>query len=196
MNDKTYPEALALFDIDGVARAMGCHDAALKRAPVEVMACTPVSAGRAVLVFGGQIAAVEESLAAVDEKLGSRLIDRLYLPQVHPKVIDALRAQRHESYVESLAIFELSNVASSVEAADQAVKNAQVTIGRLHVATGFGGKGYFTLWGDQSDVEAGVEIVKICAAQRLVDVELIARPHEDLALAAFKRPWPLDPCAP
>ena len=66
-------------------------------------------------------------------------------------------------------------------------------LGRLHLATGFGGKGFFTLWGELAEVEAGVEAVLAKAGERLLDHELIPAPHDELDDAAFVRMWPLDP---
>ena len=190
------PEALALYEIDGVPRAVRCQDAALKRAPVEVLACTPVSPGKAILMFAGDVASVQESMAAVDDLLDSRRVDRLFLPGVHPGVLEALRGERVPREAEALGIFELSTVAAALEAADAALKNARVQIGRLHAATGFGGKGYFTVVGLQVEVEAAIESASELAAERLLDVEIIPAPHDELELGAFKRPWPIDPAAP
>lgn len=195
MNDGTprIAEALALYEIDGVPRAVLCQDAALKRAAVEILACAPTSPGRVILVFVGDVASVEEAMAAVDAAVGSRQIDRMFLPGIHPDVIHALTGERRPRGAEALAIFELVTVAATILAADAAVKNARVVIGRLHPASGFGGKGYFTVWGAQPDVEAAVEAAEEQAGERLLDVEVIPAPHDDLELAAFRRPWPLDP---
>jgi len=186
-------DALALFEIDGMPRAVVCQDAALKRAPVEILACAPVSPGKVILIFAGDVAAVEESIAAVETLVGSRRLDHLYLPGVHPAVLTALRGARVARDGAALGIFELATVAASLEAADTAVKNAAVRIGRLHAASGFGGKGYFTVTGNQSDVEAAIAAVIAVAGDRLLDRELIPAPHDELDAAVFRRPWPLDP---
>src|SRR4051812_14408223 len=55
-------EALGLLEIDGVPRALRSQDAALKRAPITVLACAPVSPSKVVLIFAGDVASVEESL--------------------------------------------------------------------------------------------------------------------------------------
>ena len=69
-------EALAVLEIDGVARATLAQDAALKRAQVEVLGCAPLSPGKMALLLAGPVAIVEESLAAALEIAGSRLISR------------------------------------------------------------------------------------------------------------------------
>ena len=196
MTERSDLESLALLEIDGVPRAIRAQDAALKRAPTLVLACTPVSSGKAVLILAGSIAAVEESLKEAEEIVGSRRLDRLFLPGVHPDLLLALRGARTERHGEALAILELKNVAATLEAADSALKAAKVGLGRLHLATGFGGKGFFTLWGEQAEVEAGVAASLRVAGERALDHEIIPAPHNELDDAAFLRPWPIDPADP
>jgi microcompartment protein CcmL/EutN len=188
-----YSEALALLEIDGMPRAIRAQDAALKRAPVIVLTCAPVSPGKAVVVLAGEVAAVEESLAEARAVVGSRLVDLVFLPGVHPGVIASLRGVRHERTREALAVLELSTLAATVLSADAALKTAQVTLGRMHLASGFGGKGFFTLWGEQAEVEAGVAAALDVAGERVLDHEVIFAPHDELDEAAFLRAWPLDP---
>lgn len=190
----SHHEALGLLEIDGLPRAARAHDAALKRACVEVIACAPVSPGKVVLILVGDIACVEESLAAAEHVAASALIDRLMLPGVHPSVVAAFTGRRQQRSAEALAVLEVTSVAAAVQAADAAVKSAEVVIGRMHLATGFGGRAYFTLLGKHCDVEAGVEAAHTLAGERLRDVEIIAAPHDDLDKGLFARPWPLDPC--
>jgi microcompartment protein CcmL/EutN len=186
-------EAIGLLEIDGVPRALRAQDAALKRAPVKILACAPVSPNKVVLLITGDVASVEESLAAADDGLGSRRIDRLFLPGVHPAVVAAVRGDRLVPNDEPLGIFELATVASTISAADIAVKATEVRIERMHLATGFGGRGFFTLRGHQSDVEAAQALVTAAMGEQLLDAEVIAAPHAELLEGAFVRPWNLDP---
>ncbi len=191
----TAHEALGLIEIDGVPRAVRAQDAALKKAPAVVLACAPVSPGKVVLVLGGDIAAVEESLAAADLVAASMRVDLLFLPGIHPSVVAAVRGERDREAAASLAVCELHTAAATVRAADVAVKAAAVRLGRLHLASGYGGRGFFTLLGGQSDVEAATAAVREAAGERLRDLEIIAAPHDELVAGAFTRPWPLDPAA-
>ncbi|MBI5507137.1 MAG: BMC domain-containing protein [Deltaproteobacteria bacterium] len=186
-------EALALLEIEGLPRAIRAQDAALKRAATEVLACTPLSPGKAVLILAGSVAAVEESLAAAEAVVGNRRLDRLFLPGVHQDLLGALRGARGAQPGEALAILEMQSLAATLEAADAALKTAAVNVGRLHLGAGFGGKGYFTLTGALAEVEAGVAAALQLAGERALDHEIIAAPHEELEAAAFVRCWPLDP---
>jgi microcompartment protein CcmL/EutN len=191
-------EALALLEIEGIARAVRAEDAALKRAAIEVLTCAPVSPAKALLVLGGPLAHVEEALLAADAVVGARRLDRLLIPAVHHDVVEAMRGRHLKRRAEALAICELQTAAATLEAADAAVKTAPVNLGRLHLATGFGGRGFFTLYGLQSDVEASTERVVQLAGAKLLDWEIIPAPHEELESSAFVRAWPIDPadCPP
>ncbi|OGQ80377.1 MAG: hypothetical protein A2289_17520 [Deltaproteobacteria bacterium RIFOXYA12_FULL_58_15] len=192
-NRRIEPEALALVEIDGLARAVRAQDAALKKAPIEILASAPMSPGKAALIFVGDVASVEESLAEVVSIVGSRLIDQMFLPGIHPKVVRALRGEKQQRNNEALAVVELNTMAAAIVSADMAVKTADVAVGRMHLATGFGGKGFFTLWGEQSEVEAAVEAALKIAGERVCDHEIIPAPHDELEDAVFVRPWPIDP---
>lgn len=189
-------EALAVLENEGMARAGRAQDAALKEAPIVVLCSAPVSPGKAVLAFGGALAAVEASVDKAVAVLGSSLVDNLLLPGVHSDVAAALHG-KHEPVTpdtqSAAAILELETVAATLASADAALKSADVGLSRLHLATGFGGKGYFTIVGAQHDVEAAAERVYHVAGGRLLDSELIAAPHPDWQASLFRRPWPLDP---
>jgi microcompartment protein CcmL/EutN len=184
--------ALAVYEIDGMPTALVAQDAALKRAPVRVSACAPTSPGKVVLVFHGDVASVVEARAAVDEVLGSRALDHLYLPGVAPAVLDALGGREITS-PGAAGLLEFSSVASLLLAADAAVKSARVQIARIHAAAGYGGRGYLVLRGPQAEVEAALDAAAGLAGDKMLDRALLPRPHDDLAASSFRRPWPLDP---
>jgi microcompartment protein CcmL/EutN len=188
-------EALGLIEIDGVPRAMRAQDAAQKRADVEILASAPVTPGKIILILAGRVANVEESLAAADAVAGAMRIDILFLPGVHPSVVSAVRGARELAAAEALVVCELTTVAATLASLDAALKATPVRVGRLHLASGFGGRGFYTLLGSLADLEAAARAVQEAAGERLRDLEIIAAPHEGLLAGAFTRPWPLDPAA-
>lgn len=186
-------EAIALLEIDGLPRATLAHDAALKRAEIEVLAHAPTSPGKIIFVFGGAVAETEEARQAALSVVGERLIDQLFLPGVHPDVVAALLGEKRSPNEQALGILECTSVAATLKAADAAVKTTDVLIGELHAASGFGGRGYFTLIGEQSAVEAAVLAASSAAGTFLSDQQVIANPHDELQKTVLKRPWSIDP---
>ncbi|MDP7040736.1 MAG: BMC domain-containing protein [Myxococcota bacterium] len=192
---KDYHEALALLEIDGMATALAAQDMALKQAKIKVLACAPVSPGKVIIIMAGPIAEIEESTTIAIEFIGSRLIDHMLLPGIHPGVLRVLDGHKNIREAEALAIVEFENIATTLRCADSALKCTDVMLGRLHLASGFGGRGFFTLWGKQPDVEVALEEIVAQSAGKLLDHEVIPAPHGELAQGAFTRPWSIDPCA-
>jgi microcompartment protein CcmL/EutN len=173
--------ALALLELESIARGFTTADALLKRADVTLALAEPVTPGKYLLLFHGQVADVEESFQAALEQAGPLLIDKLYLPGPSGQLIGALEGTFGEKSSESLGIVETHTVASALLAADAALKAADVWLTTLHLARGIGGKGYFTLAGDLDGVQAALEAAAAAISPPLLlTTECIARPHAAL----------------
>lgn len=175
--------ALALFELESLARGIVVADALVKRAEVKIVLAEAVTPGKYLLVFTGREAEVAESYRAGVEVGGAMVIDQLHLPHIAEPIVAALlrgevaRVGRDDA----VGIVELHTVASTLKAADVALKQANVRLTHLQLARGIGGKGWFTLAGEQHDVEAALEgAAAAVPANVLVTTELIQRPHADL----------------
>jgi microcompartment protein CcmL/EutN len=178
-------ESLALLEVGSLARGVVVADAVVKRAPVELLFCQPVSPGKYLILFAGGVAEVEEAQAAGAQAAGEQLIDRLFLPQAHAQLLPAIRAGAagfpHEAADQTAGLVELHSVASALRCADAACKAAEVRLQLLHLARGIGGKAWFILRGDLESVEAAVLAASGAAGEGLLaGAEVIARPHGDL----------------
>jgi microcompartment protein CcmL/EutN len=173
--------ALAVIELDSIARGFVVADALLKRARVRVAMAEAVTPGKFVLLFGGQVAEVDESFRAGLEVGGAAVLDRLYLPQAAARLLAGLGGKFHEGEEESLGFVETHTVASALLCADTALKRAEVFLTRLHLARGIGGKGYFGLAGSLHMLEAALEgAASAVDANLLVTTEIIQRPHPEL----------------
>ncbi len=176
----SFGPALALLEIDGIARGYLAADALLKRAPVRLHWGEPVTPGKYLLLFSGGVAEVIEALEAGAALAGDRLLDRLLLPRAHDELWRALDGERAPPLA-SLAVVETIGAAAALAAADAACKATRVALGALRLARGIGGKGYFTLHGEQHDLEAALEAaVGALPVGALVETQLIASPHPEL----------------
>ncbi len=174
-------EAVAVVETASIARGFVALDALAKKAPVTVKRAGPVSPGKFVLIFGGDVEATRESHQAALEVAGSGLLDELFLPGAHPALLPAIDQALAPAPGDAVGVVELSTVAAAVLAADVALKAVHVAVVRLHLAVGVGGKGWFTLAGALADVEAALAAVRSTAREdRLVAVELIAQPHGEI----------------
>lgn len=174
-------EAVALVEVASISKGYVTLDAVAKRARVTVKIARPVTPGKLLILFAGDVAAVAESLEAARETAGAQLIDELFLPYAHRRLLPALDGVAQPEPGESVGVVELATVAATLEAADVALKATDVALVRMHLAVGIGGKGYFTLAGELADVEAALDAVRDHAKpDRVVGIELIPRPHGEV----------------
>lgn len=151
--------AIGLLEFDSIAAGIKAGDAMVKRGPVSGVVAGTVHPGKYLVLVWGEVAAVEEALAA-GRSAGPEgtIVDELFLPDVHPDVADAIRGVRTPGAGEAVGVIETATVAAAVEAADAAVKGAGVYLMELNLADGLGGKGYALFCGTVPDVEAAVSI--------------------------------------
>lgn len=154
---RTFP-AIALIELDSIARGALAGDAMVKKAPIEMLRSGTVHRGKYLVLVGGAVAAVEESFEEGLRVAGDRLVDRVILPDVHEQVHDCVLGARRAEADDALGVIETSTVAATIHAADAGVKGAAVTIKEIRLADGLGGKGIVLFTGKVADVEAAVAI--------------------------------------
>jgi microcompartment protein CcmL/EutN len=158
-------------------------DAMVKRALVTLVQAHPVTPGKFVVVVGGGVEEVEQSMEVGLEVAADTVVDRLYLPKADPQLAPAMSGEVQISATEvgSLGIVETFSVAASVLAADRSVKAAEVRLIQMRLARGLGGKAFYTLSGELHQLEAAVAAGRtIIHDGMLLTTEIIARPHPDL----------------
>jgi microcompartment protein CcmL/EutN len=184
------PDALALIELDAVARGLRVVDAMVKKAPVRVLEANLIEPGRFLILFSGGVAEVDEAFTeglAIGEGC---VLSQMMLPLVHPSVLAGLRgAELREGpdALDCLGVVEGAAVAPVLVACDRALKDADVRLVGLRVAGGLGGRAYFVLAGAQHDVEAALEAAEGALGPALHRLERIPRPHADMV------PWLLRP---
>lgn len=179
MNDP----ALALIEFDSIAAGIVAGDAMVKTAPVARIVAGTVQPGNYLVLVSGDVGPVQEALAAGLAAGSGAVVDHVYLPGVHPDVPASIAAARRPDPIEALGIVETASVAAAIQAADAALKGANVTLLELRLADGLGGKGLAFFSGVVTDVEAAVAIAceAIADGGRLVNAVVIPRLHGEMA---------------
>jgi len=174
--------ALALIELNSVAKGIVVTDLIVKKAPVDLLETHPICPGKYLILFAGMVGPVEESLAEGVAAGSDSVINKLLLPNVHLDVIPAIAGCTDIREFGSIGIIETFSVASCVVAADIAAKAAEVKLVEIRLANGLGGKAFFVMTGDLHSVEASVDSAAkfVMSEGMLAAREIIAAPHPDL----------------
>ena len=142
----------------------------------------PACPGKYEIILTGSISNVTASVEHVVEKFGNYVIDSSVMGRIDEQVIKALFGTQKSEKKGSLGLIETFSAATTIKAADIAVKTARVVIYDLRVSRGMGGKGVVMLTGEVGDVTAAVEAGSNYAktSGQLSSNAIIAAPHEEL----------------
>jgi microcompartment protein CcmL/EutN len=189
------PVALALLELSSIATGMRAGDAMAKKAPIDRLVAGTVQPGKYLVLISGAVADVEESLKAGRAAGGSHVIDFVFLPQVHPAVVETMAASaapdgaaKRSLRGPSLGVIETSGAAAAIHAADAGVKGADVSLLELRLADGLHGKGLVLYTGEVQDVEAAVAIgTGAIDASLLVNHIVIPQLHDEMGASIVAR---------
>lgn len=174
--------SIGLIELGSIAAGLQVCDAMLKTAEVELVLARSICSGKYMVMVRGEVAAVASSVAAGTRIGGVSVIDTFVIPNVDESVFPAISGTTKIEALEALGILESFSVASLIEAADAAVKAANVRLIEVRLAMALGGKAFLTLTGNvaavQSAVDAGAQVI----AQKglLVNKVVIPSPRPEL----------------
>lgn len=191
---KSVGPALGLLELSSVARGVVVADAALKRAPAVLLSSRTLSGGKHLVVLEGDVASVEEAMAAGRAAAGDLLVDRVELPMADAQVWPMLAEGgvvapvdwSGDGAAEAVAIVETRTVCATIGAADAACKAAEVTVRDVRLAVDLHGKAVFTFTGALPAVDAAADAAREAASDRLVLLERIAQPAPELRGRLFR----------
>lgn len=179
MNQKS----IGLIELSSVAAGFAVADTMLKAGNVHLILSRSICSGKYMVLIGGETAAVQSAVAAGADAANGCLIDKTYIPNVHPDVFVALgRSQPPPMEGGALGILESFNVATMILAADAAAKAAPVTLMEVRLAMALGGKAFCTMTGDVGSVNSAMAAGRAVIAEAgvLVNAVVITRPHPDV----------------
>ena len=186
--------ALGLLELSSIARGVVVADAALKRAPAVLLSSRTLSGGRHLVVLEGDVASVQEAMAAGREAAGDKLLDRVELAMADDAVWPMLERGgllasadwADDDAAEAVVIVETSTVSAAIAAADAAAKAADIVIRDVRLAVDLAGKAVFTFTAALAAAQASAAAAGEAAGTRLVGLELIAQPAPELRGQLFR----------
>lgn len=174
--------AIGMIELNSIAKGYAVSDAMLKAADVEILFNRTICPGKFMVMVAGDVAAVDAAMSAGLSLGVETIVDELLIPNVHSSVFAAIGGTRVIEHTAALGIIETFSAAAVIEAADAAVKAANIQLIDIHLAMAIGGKGYTTMTGDvaavTAAVDAGAQSIKDKGV--LVEKVVIAQPREEI----------------
>ncbi len=176
--------SIGLIELSSVATGYAVEDVMLKAGSVQLLMARSICSGKFLIAIAGDVTSVQAALQAGGIAAGASLIERRQIARVHPSVLGAISnaVDIDPKLLRSIGVIETFSAASIIEVADAAVKSANVTLLRIHLAMALGGKGFLLLAGDVASVQAAVAAGAKVAGDdgMLVGKGVIPAPSEEL----------------
>jgi microcompartment protein CcmL/EutN len=176
--------SIGLIELSSVATGFSVEDQMLKAGNVQLLLARSICSGKFLIVVSGDVTSVQSALAAGQTAAGASLIERRQIARVHPSVLQAISqtVEIPPGQLKSIGVIETFSAASIIEVADAAVKTANVTLLKVHLAMALGGKGFVLMAGDVSSVQDAVNAGCRAAAEdgMLVGKGVIPAPSPEL----------------
>ena len=178
-------DVIGAVELSSIAAGILAVDAMVKAAPVEILRTCIVCPGKYLILITGDVASVEASLEAGRRAAQAHLLDTLFIPNLSPCVIPAIRggtAPRPLGGEEALGVVESATALGGVAAADVAAKEADVRLVEVRLADEMGGKSYVKMAGRVGDVEASVQAATgyLEARGALCHRVVVPNPHPEI----------------
>ncbi|MDR3164322.1 MAG: BMC domain-containing protein [Synergistaceae bacterium] len=174
--------SIGLIEFNSIARGIESADVMLKAGTVGLVFSKPVCPGKYLTLVSGDVGAVKVSIAAGLEKGGGNVVNSLIIPRVHPNVIPAINAATEIDGTDAVGVVEYFDIASAIVGADAASKAANVKLIELRLGMGIGGKSYFSMCGQVSDVKSAAQAAMADSEERgaIVNSCVIPSPSPEL----------------
>jgi microcompartment protein CcmL/EutN len=172
--------AIGLVELNSIARGIETCDTMVKAARVDLIRSSAICPGKYMILIGGDTGDVKTSVAEGVRCAGRNRVDDLILPNVHPSVLKAVKGEVCRDHIRALGVLEVRTVSAAVIAADVAVKEAGISLVRVRIGNGIGGKGYIILTGDTGEVKASAAAAETICADKLIHSVVIPHPSEAL----------------
>lgn len=171
--------AIGLVEFISIARGIEGADIMAKTANVTILFAKTTCPGKYIVMVSGDVSAVQQAVSAGVDLGGETVTDCFVIPNVHSSILPAISCGNVVEDIKAIGIIETFTVASLIEAADAAVKAAEVEPLRLHIAFGIGGKSYTVVTGEVAAVKDAVDRGSAIPAEKGLLVSKIVIPRPD-----------------
>lgn len=177
--------AIGVVESNSIPLGVLAGDAMVKAAGVDLVAAQTACAGKYIVMVSGEVAAVRAAVAAGVESAASALVDSLVIPNIDERVLVALSGAPAVETAQAVGVIETFSLASTISAADTAVKTAAVELIEVRLGRGMGGKSFLVFTGEVAAVQAASKAIEANEESKglIGSSVVIPSPHMDIVRA-------------
>lgn len=174
--------AIGAIELRSIAKGIEATDTMLKTANIFTIFSGTTCPGKYLIVIGGDVGAVENSMKSGEEICQEYLVDSTIIPNVSDQVFPAIECRTQVEKLKALAIVETFSLVGSICAGDIMVKAADISLIEIRLAKGLGGKAFAIGTGNVGDCEAAINAVKEDFKENnlMIECVVIPSPHQDI----------------
>jgi len=175
------PNTLGALELTSIALGYLAADRMVKKASIRLLDARPYSPGKFLILFTGEIAAVQEALEEGVAAAGTSLFDQVLIPQLLPALVRGINRQGTLKVGDTLGIIETFSALSAIDGTNEALKAVEVDLESLSLLQGLGGKAFAVLGGTLSAVEAALQVARDrISVDMLADCSVVSQVSADL----------------
>lgn len=164
-------KAVGIIEFRSIARGVETADIMMKTSNIILLRSATVCPGKYLIIVSGDTASVHEAVKAGAQHGAPYVVGTLEIPNIDPQVVHALEGNTTPKTGRSVGVVEYYSVVDAILGADAAVKASNVDIIEIRMGFAIGGKGFFTLTGEISEVRSAVDAAKKISAESGMMVE-------------------------
>ncbi len=154
-------KSLGAIEFRSIAKGIEVSNEMVKKSYVEICYFKSICPGKFLIIVSGNEAEVNDAISFGMEHGGKFTVDSFVIHNIHPQIIQALKHKYEKSEnINAIGIMETNKVCAGLKALDHALKSSSISIVKLQVAFGIGGKCVYIVAGELSSLNYGFEEIK------------------------------------
>ncbi len=175
-------DVIGILELISMADGFNTLDAVVKESPVTILKAEPINPCKYLIMITGDVASVEAAMDMGVNIAGTSIVDHILLNNLDKQVIPAIKNCVPPEEWDSIGLLETNSVAAAVEAADMAVKEADIHIVGIVTGNETGGKALVKISGAIGDINIAMSsaVDMLNTKNQLYRDIIIPGPHIDI----------------
>lgn len=169
------------IELRSISKGIEVADFMVKKAQVEIIYFKSICPGKFIALISGNEGEVKIAIDYAVELGKEYTVDSFVLNNVHEDIINSIKGKYTEYKKGAIGIVETNSVCSGLQALDRMLKDANVTIVKVQLAFVIGGKFVFTVSGELSDIQNGINVMKtVINNKKIINISVVPSPDNQI----------------